>query len=320
MRLRPALLALLALPLAAPRLPAQANVPLPADSIERLMAREPFDLRFRQDTRFQGDRTQRVLLAFGEGRPDSVSLGAKWARSAPNGQAFNNEPRYEVAAYVLQKLFLDEPDYVVPPTVARAVPLDLYRRYEPEVGATFSNTRSVLVVLQYWLSNVTQREVYDRGRIAADTAYARCFGNLNLLTYLIRQADSNNGNVLISRDSLQPRMFSVDNGVAFRSVESDRGTLWKDLRTDRLPRASVERLRKLRREDLERALAVVAEFRLVDGALVPVPPGAALDSNRGVRHRGDVYQLGLTGAEITDVETRLRALLKRVDSGKLALF
>jgi hypothetical protein len=321
MRLRPALPAVpallaMALALPAPRAAAQANVLLPADSVERLLGIIPFELRARADTRFEGDRTQRVVLAYADGS----TLGAKWAKSAPRGEEFNNVPRYEVAAYALQKLFLDEPDYVVPPTVARGVPLDVYRVYEPNVAPTFSGTSSVLVVLQYWLFNVTALDHVDRARLERDTSYARHFGNLNVLTYLIRQADANSGNVLISRDSLQPRMFSVDNGVAFASLESDRGNDWKFLRTDRLPRTTVERLRALDREDLERALAVVAQFEIRDGQLVPVPPTTNLDPGHGVRRKGNLLQLGLTRREIDAVDSRRRSLLRRVDEGKVEVF
>jgi hypothetical protein len=313
----PALLALaLALALPAPRAASQANLLLPADSVERLLGVIPFELRQRSDTRFEGDRTQRVVLAYADG----TTLGAKWAKSAPRGEEFNNEPRYEIAAYAIQKLFLDEPDYVVPPTVARGVPLEMYRVYEPDVSPTFSGTSSVLVVLQYWLFNVAALDHVDKDRLESDSSYARHFGNLNVLTYLIRQSDANSGNVLISRESLQPRMFSVDNGVAFASAESDRGNDWKFLRTDRLPRATVERLRALRREDLERALAVVAQFEIRDGQLVPVPPPANLDRSDGVRRRGNLLQLGLTRREIDAVDSRRRSLLRQVDAGKVRVF
>jgi hypothetical protein len=315
MRSRLAVLAVAALALSAPRARAQ-NVLLPADSLERLLGVAPFELQQRADTRFQGDRTQRVVLAY----PDGTTLGAKWATAARGGSAFNNEPRYELAAYAIQKLFLDEPDYVVPPTVVRVVPLEMYRRFEPSASATFQGTSSVLAVLQYWLFNVAPLDGVDHARLERDTSYARHFGDLNVLTYLIRQEDANSGNVLISRDSIQPRMYSVDNGVAFSSPESDRGTDWKFLRTDRLPRATVERLRRIRPEDLERALGVVAQFEIRDGQLVPVPPSGNLDPGHGVRRKHDLLQLGLTRREIAQVDSRLRSLLRQVDAGKVEVF
>ena len=50
---------------------------------------------------------------------DGTVLGVKWARTPPGGRTLNNQPQYEIAAYRLQKMFLDPPHYVVPPTVMR---------------------------------------------------------------------------------------------------------------------------------------------------------------------------------------------------------
>lgn len=292
------------------------NILLPVDSIERLLHFHPLDVRARKDTRWEGDRTQRVMLALS----DSTKMQVKWAKSAVGGSAFNNQPRYELAAYQFQKLFLDEPDYVVPPTVIRAIPLDWYRQLEEQVNPTFSGTSSVLVVLQYWLSDVTNKDVFDRARLGSDTAYARHWGNLNLLTHLIRHNDANIGNILMSIHPSRPRLFSVDNGVAFGRDESDRGTRWRTLHTDRLPRATVERLRAIRMEDLERALGVVAQFEERDGQLVAVPPTANLEPSDGVRRRGGVIQLGLERREILALHRRLTNLLQRVDQGRIQTF
>lgn len=300
------------------RAPAQdSNILLPVSVIEDRLSRHPFEIVERQDTRFQGDRTQRVLLVF---PPDSTPMMVKWATSVPGGESFNNVPRFELAAYQLQKLFLDEADFVVPPTIARAVSLDGYRVHVPGAEPTFPGTSSVMVVLQYWLFDVTPQGVFDAERLERDTAYARHFGDLNILTYLIRQSDANQGNVLIARDSARPRLFSVDNGVAFSSDPSDRGLVWRTLRTQRLSAATVERLRQIRREDLDRALGVVAQFEIRGGELAPVEPTAALSRRSGVRQRDGVLQLGLTAMEIRQVHSRLERLLKLVDSGRIATF
>jgi hypothetical protein len=63
--------------------------------------------------------------------PDSVNVWVKWTPAPRGGAADNAEPRYEIGAYRLQKLFLDEPDYVVPPTVGRIVPRSAYPEVEP---------------------------------------------------------------------------------------------------------------------------------------------------------------------------------------------
>ena len=300
-------------------LPAQdSNILMPTDSIEMLFRTR--DLRVLQwmDTRFEGDRTQRVLLRF----DDDTKAFAKWAMAPPGGVGvFNNRPRYECAAYEFQKLFLDEPEYVVPPTVARSVSVEAYRALQPAVKATFGNAESVLVVLQYWLWNVTADNVWDESRFEADTLYARHFANLNLFTHLIRHGDANKGNVLISSIDSNPRVFAVDNGIAFdRREESDRGTRWRNLRVKRLPRRTVERLRALTREELDRRLSVVAQFQKVGHQFVDVEPTEPLDRNRGMRNRDDVVQLGLTKAEIGHIWDRIQKVLKKVDDGKVTLF
>lgn len=316
-RFRPFTVAFAAWALLASAATAQdGNILLRVPDIEQRMRAEPFEILDRRDSRFEGDRTQRVLLTFS----DSSTMIVKWARSAEGGQTFNNQPRYELAAYELQKLFLDESDLVVPPTVARAFSLDWYRTLDPNARPTFRNASSVLVVLQYWLASVTNKDVFDERRLQDDTAYARHLGNLNVLTYLIRHSDSNLGNVLMSTDSSRPRLFSVDNGVAFDSPQSDRGILWRSIRTRRLPASTVERLRQIRREDLDRALSVVAQFEIRDGEMVAVPPTEPLSRASGVRRRDNVLQLGLTSREISGVETRLRALLKRIDDGNIQTF
>lgn len=308
-----ALLALAIVPASAQ----DANVRLHPDTAEALLAHAHFELHQARDTRFEGDRTQQALLEFPQGSPMLV----KWARAPRGGGTFNNQPRYELAAYRLQKLFLEPEEYVVPPTAIRCFPLDWYRseldRRAPE---TLSGTGQVLVVLQYWLWGVTGEGVFDEDRFGRDPAYARHLANLNVFTYLVRHNDANEGNFLLSENSDAPRLFAVDNGVAFDSEESNRGYEWRRLRVDRVPRATVERLRGLSREKLLRELGVLVQFEPVGGGLAAVDPGENLDPGDGIRHRDGVVQLGLTEGEISDVWRRLERLLEEVDSGDLGVF
>jgi hypothetical protein len=284
--------------------------------IEEYMRADGFQIIDWRGSRAPGDRTQQVTLQF----PDSVLIKVKWANAPRGGGTFNNEPRYERAAFVLQQLFLGEDEYVVPPTILRVFPLEYVRAQVPGISPTFGTAASVVVALQYWVPLLTPENFWDRERAETDTVYARRIGNMNILTYLIRHADANIGNFLISKVPDDPRVYSVDNGVSFRSVPSNRGYEWRDLRVKRLPAATVERLRAVTRADLDAALGVVAEFEIRDGALVEVPPGENLNPGRGVRKSASRIQLGLTAPEIGDVENRLRNLLKNVDSGKIAVF
>jgi hypothetical protein len=289
----------------------------PVAVIESRLRDQSFEVVQQAGSRFKGDRTSHGLLHFA----DSGYMEVKLAKAPPGGEAFNNQPRYEIAAYALQKLFLDEPDYVVPPTVARMVDVDHYQRITTTAGEpTFSDAGSILLVLQYWTLDVTSKGVFDKKRAGQDTAYARHLGDLNVLTYLIRQRDANAGNILISSDSLRPRLFSVDNGVAFDSPASNRGTEWSMLRVKRVGQATAARLQRMRSEDLTGTLGVIAQFERRDGQYVPVERTANVDPNRGVRRKGDVLQLGLTAAEIDGVRQRLEWLVGRLKSGRLTTF
>jgi hypothetical protein len=292
------------------------NIPLPVDEIERVLGEDSLEIVDSVDNRFEGDRTQRVVLKLSDGSLMKV----KWAVFARGGEAFNNMPRYEIAAYVLQKLFLDEAEYVVPPTLARAFDLSWYRATYPGSEPTFKETSSVLVTLQYWLWNVEDFGDWDRRRFRTDPAYARSVAIFNVFTYLALHSDSNIGNSLISREPSNPRVFAVDNGVSFGKEETDQGTEWRSLTVDRLPRCIVERLREIDIADLETALAVVAQFEIEDGRLAAVQQTEPLDKKKGVRWRDGVLQLGLTAWEIRGVGARLKRLLERVDGKKIQVF
>lgn len=316
-RFRGRMTAFLLTVLALPATAQDTSVLAPVDSIEDRLGSAPFEIFDERGSRFEGDRTSRVALQFDDGG----MMVAKWAPAPRGGETFNNAPRYEVAAYEIQKLFLDEPDYVVPPTVLRAFPLAWYRQFQGDASPTLRDTDAILVTLQYWLYNVVPDDFWDEDRFEADPVYARHFGNFNILTYLIRHNDANVGNFLISKDPDQPRVFSVDNGLSFGSRTSDRGARWRDLRVDRLPATTVERLRAITRDELTRRLETVAQFRIADdGQLVAMEPTENLNRGRGIRSSGGIVQFGLTSSEITSVWRRLERLLQDVDRGRIQVF
>jgi hypothetical protein len=267
-----------------------ANILVPVARVDSLLRHGTIKPVAAQGSRFEGDRTEHALLVF----DDSTAFEVKWATSARGGEAFNNQPRYEAAAYELQRLYLGERDLVVPPTV--------------------------LVALQYWTTDVTADNVFDTKRAERDSGYARHLGDLNILTYLIRQRDSNKGNVLVSVDSANPRLFAVDNGVAFESQPSNRGTDWQYMRVKRISAATAARLRAISDTTLTRALGVIAQFERRGDEYVAAAPGANLDSDRGVRRNATTLQFGLTRSEIDGVRDRLRDLIERIDRGKIRTF
>jgi len=294
------------------------NIPRPVDELEHELATAPFKIVAAKITRpdAKGDITLKAELSF-DGKPP---YRVKLRRAVPGAEEFNNRPRYDMAAYELQKLFLREDEYVVPPTAMRTVPLAELLPYAPAAKPTFAGSDEVFVVLQYWLQEVRAIEdVYDSVRFEDDFSYARNIGQLNVFTLLIAHGDSNAGNFLISQAKAGARVFSVDNGVAFEFNKSDRGELWKPIRVGRIPSQTVMRLRAITRETLDRRLGVVGQWRRDNGHWIATPLGENLSAKRGVRIKGDIVQMGLTRAEIYDVWRRLQQLLDDVNEGRIGV-
>ena len=295
-----------------------ANIKQPVADLEQLLAAEPLVITHAEISRpnAKGDITLRADVSFGGAPP----LRVKLRKAEPGANSFNNVPRYDIAAYELQKLFLDPAEYVVPPTALRMVPLADFAKYSPGVARTFLTADQVLAVVQYWLSDITVvADVYSPERFAADPVYARHIGQLNVLTYLIRHRDSNLGNFLLGKAEVGPRVFSIDHGVAFASEESDRGDAWKDMRVNRLPADTVERLRQITPELLTDQLGVLAQWKLEGRSYVPVASGTNFSKNSGVRRKGNDLQMGLTNSEIKAVHRLLTKLLESIDNGKISV-
>jgi hypothetical protein len=295
------------------------NLRLPVPELERMLAQDPFTIVSAEISRpkAKGDITLKAEVSF-DGRPP---IRVKLRKAEPGADTFNNQPRYDLAAYRLQTLFLDPADYVVPPTAVRFLPLEEFDKYSPGVKRTFSGADEALAVLQYWLQEVKViADVYLPALYDTDPVYARSLGQMNILTFLIEHGDSNVGNFLISRSETDRRVFSVDNGVAFAAGESDRGRKWARMRVASLPAATVDRLRALTLEELNAQLAVVAQWTLEDGHFVPVQFSESLSSIRGVRQERAVLQMGLTKSEIERVWRNRQRLLDMVDDGKLKIY
>ena len=314
LRVSGAVLVTAALTVPADAVAQDSNILAPPDTIEQRLRGQDFEILDRRGSRFEGDRTSRVALDFGDGN----MLVAKWAPAPEDGDEFNNSPRYEVGAYVTQKLFLAPHEYVVPPTVLRAFDLDWYRELNPDADPTLDDTESVLVVLQYWLFNIAGDDFWHPDRLETDTAYARAMGNFNAFTYIVSHNDENIGNYLISASESNPRIFSVDNGLAFESEVSDQGAAWRRFRVDAIAAETVERLRALTEEGVRRQLETLAQFRIEpDGTLTRMPSQPAINSRIGVRQRDGIVQFGLTSREIDGVWRRIRQILDWVDDGDI---
>jgi hypothetical protein len=292
------------------------NIKYPIGEIEKMLAYDPVELAIPRDVRFKGDKAKTAVLK----RDDGFFIRVKLKKAAQGGEDYNNQPRYEIAAYQLQKLFLDPDEYVVPPTAGRGFSLEAYREIEEGAQPTFKNTAAVFCLLQYWLDNVTTKNLFDEKRFYSDSLYARNIGNLNIFTYLIRHSDSNVGNFLISNVPENPRLFAVDNEMAFGDIMSERGYEWRNLMVNRFPQKTVDRLRQIQEEDLFETLSVVAQYEIRESQLIPVATTANLDENKGVRQSDGIIQLGLTVKEINRIFERLQDFLQKVDSGDISTF
>ena len=293
-----------------------STITRPIDELERLLAAEPMVITGAEISRpkAKGDITLKADVSFGGAPP----LRVKLRKAEPGGEEFNNVPRYDLAAYQLQKLFLAPNEYVVPPTALRMVDLADFQKYQPDVKRTFGSADQVLAVLQYWLSDIlVLADVYNAERFESDPVYARHIGQLNVLTHLIQHRDSNAGNFLIGKAPVGARVFSIDHGVAFASIDSDRGELWKDMRVTKLPADTVAELRKITLPVLEQKLGVLAQWRLEGKKFVPTALGPPLSVHRGVRREGKDLQLGLTRTEMQAVHRLLTRLLARIDAGEI---
>lgn len=235
----------------------------------------------------------------------------------------NNSPRKELAAWKIQELFLDPEDYVVPFSIANCVPIEDGEGSEEGATSTLSGTHCELGVASVWMKDVTLPDpLRDDERFNRDYTYAYYLANLNLLTYVIKHHDGRPGNFLVSKDDARRQAFAIDNGVAFGGTFYNWfARNWNDIRVPALRKESIDRLRKLTEEDVEKLLGVVAQLELGDdGVYVNVPPGENLDDDDGVRIEGKVLQLGLTDDEIEDVWERIEDLIEDVDEGDIAVF
>jgi hypothetical protein len=304
--------------LPAPRASRPPEMPLPPDELARLLESAPFELREMQRAEAGIMGVSKAKAYFPSRR---LELTVKWAPAPPQTlDAWNASPRKELAAFAVQRWFLDPDDWVVPPTTMRCVPLATYRRLAPDATATVDGTRCTLGLVAVWLQHVKPADVIlDLERFERDRTYAGHLADFNLFTHLVEHRDGRGGNILVSED--HERTYAVDNGIAFGNlVWNYFVTNWDVLRVPGLRRAAVERLRRVTPRDVD-ALMVVAELRADrKGVLRPVRPTAPIDPSQGVRVRGGQVQLGLTADEAHAVGERVKALLARVDAGEIPLF
>jgi hypothetical protein len=257
---------------------------------------------------------------------DSVSgkdIKWKFKKNVPSRvDSFNTSPRKELAAYEVQKFFLDPEDYVVPTCLAFCVPRGKFMKRGGYAAATLKGTDCVLGLASIWMVDVTiPDKLYDESRFLQDPTYAYFMSNFNLLTYLIQYRDARVGQFLVSKDDKRRQVFSIDNGISFGfPLYNIFITQWDVIRVPALRQDSIERLRKIQRQDLD-FLGVVAQLELDDkGILRPKPVGENLDPKVGAKYTDGTLQYGLSISEIDDVWDRIQHVIAEVEAGTIQVF
>jgi hypothetical protein len=294
----------------------------------------PIDPAVALDLLRHGDAEIRAVKAAGGGTTGAerhevfyparnIQFKVKWkAMPVLRLDGFNNSPRKEIAAFAIQRLFLDPEDYVAPSATMRCYPLTPYRETHAMAAATLDEIDCVLGVASIWVFDVTLPETtYDEERFLTDRDYAMFMSNLNVFTYILDHRDGREGNFLIAEDAERPQTFSIDNGIAFSPLFYNYFVPnWNKLRVAAVRASTIDRLRAIEREDLD-FLLVVDQLQVDDQRmLVPVPSGPVMDPNDGATYQDGVVQFGLTKREIDSVYKRIRKLIGAVDSGRVPVF
>jgi hypothetical protein len=279
----------------------------------------------------QGTRVLTLALPDASGR---VVLRAKWRAHTTSHRL--NRPRYELAAYALQKLVLPPGESAVPPTVGRCFSLEHYRaRVDPRAAPPFDGIECVFGTLSYWIEGAMDlAQAGDRDLIGSEEllgddwfwhsrSYRRSLANVNLLAHLISHGDSHPAQFVVAGDRSHPRVYLVDNTIAFSGYKNPSiPQKWdfSQLKVPALPHESVARMAALTEADLRR-LAVVEQYEITAGQLVPtepIPPAAR--PTTGLRWRSGDLQIGLTHEEIERLWRRIEGVLRAVESGRLRTY
>jgi len=276
-----------------------------------------------------GSQGAKILTLASTVRGERVVFRVRWRAQSSAGLI--NEPRKELAAYAVQKLFLSEQELVVPPTVAICLPLSEYRRFEPNEPPTFENIDCVLGFASYWLEGVedvgaaqksgTLRAnggIWDRRRFETDPVYRSSVSNANVFTYLINHGDAHEKQFMLERTPEGLRTYVVDNSIAFLSIKNPLLLVredWSQLQIPYVPQQLVARIEALTVANL-RALSSLAELEKQGRQLVPSSPTRERVPTDGhaMSWQGSRLRIGLSNREIELVAARMRELVQRPES------
>ena len=211
---------------------------------------------------------------------------------------------------------------MVPTALPICIPRDRYMKRAGYAAATPEGTDCILGLASIWMVDVTIPDtLYDESRFMEDPTYAYFMSNFNLLTYLIQHRDGRVGQFLVAKDDKRRQVFSIDNGISFGFWPYNFFiTQYDEIHLPALRQDSIDRLRKIKRQDLD-FLAVIAQFELdEDLVLKHVPVGKNLDPETGAKYKDGTLQYGLSKSEIDDVWDRIQNVIAEVDAGNIQVF
>ena len=145
-------------------------------------------------------------------------------------------------------------------------------------------------------------------------------GRRKIVADLLQHLDGRDGNFLVSKDESRRQVYAVDNGISFGAFFYNWFVPnWEVIRVPALRKESIDRLRELRRKDLDRLGVLVHMTMGDDGVFRPAPYSENFDADDGARIEDSSIQLGLTDDEIDDLWDRIEDLIEQVDEGEIAV-
>jgi beta-lactamase class A len=292
------------------------NWPMAPSAFDLKLAFDDFEIKEVKGAGGGVTGASRLTIGFADG----ATVKIKWKPfPATTLDGWNNSPRKELATYVIQRWIFDEADYVVPTPVPRCIPLDVYTPLLADARPTVPGTRCVLGMAAIWMNDVKEADdLDDWDRFRKDPHYAQHLADFNLLTYLVDHRDGRDGNFLESTDPSDPRIFAVDNGIAFEGFPWNFFVCnWNQIRVPWLRADPITRLRALPEEEIGR-LGALFDMKADDqGIFRLVRPTAPIDPKKGARIVPGRIQLGLTAKEIAKVKERIGDLLAKIDAGTI---
>ncbi len=265
----------------------------------------------------------KVLVTF-PGLHKEIKFKWKAALSESDGlENYDNSIARNLAAYQIQKLFLDPEDYVIPTSMAFCIPSQHYSQFLGlKATPQLAGSDCVLGNASVWMLDVQLPEVvFEEQHFLTDPNYAYFLSNLNIVAYLVEHRDGRSGNILASKDHSRPQLFFIDNDTTFgTNPYNPFARNWNIIRVPALRKETIDRLRQVKRKDLD-FLGVVAQLdKGSDNVFRNVVPGKNRGAKKPVRISKNSVQFGLTKEQLSDVWMRLKQLIKKVDSGEIPVF